>query len=170
VGHVVGLIEDHRVRHAEPVEPQKGAERGHQQRARPPPEPAARHRRNQPRPQRGCVPARVAGHTGGAWCHHRATWYGGRGASVTTGMKQTGPGTLIVAASPIGRPGDASPRLASALAVAAVIAAEDTRRVRRLAAALGVTLAGRIVSYYDGVEQDRVAGLLASPRAGVAVL
>jgi 16S rRNA (cytidine1402-2'-O)-methyltransferase len=85
-------------------------------------------------------------------------------------MKQTEPGTLIVAASPIGRPGDASPRLASALAGAAVIAAEDTRRVRRLAAALGVTLAGRIVSYYDDVEQDRVAGLLAALRAGDDVL
>ena len=85
-------------------------------------------------------------------------------------MKETGPGTLIVAAAPIGRPGDASPRLASALAGTAVIAAEDTRRVRRLAAALGVTLAGRIVSYYDGVEQDRVAGLLACLQAGDDVL
>jgi 16S rRNA (cytidine1402-2'-O)-methyltransferase len=85
-------------------------------------------------------------------------------------MKDTGPGTLIVAASPIGRPGDASPRLASALAGAAVIAAEDTRRLRRLAAALGVTPAGRIVSYYDGVEQERVAGLLASLQAGDDVL
>jgi 16S rRNA (cytidine1402-2'-O)-methyltransferase len=85
-------------------------------------------------------------------------------------MKDTGPGTLIVAAAPIGRPGDASPRLASALAGAAVIAAEDTRRVRRLAAALGVTLAGRTVSYYDDVEQERVAGLLASLRSGDDVL
>ena len=85
-------------------------------------------------------------------------------------MKETGPGTLIVAATPIGRAGDASPRLASALAAAAVIAAEDTRRVRRLAAALGVTLAGRTVSYYDDVEQDRVAGLLASLVSGDDVL
>jgi len=85
-------------------------------------------------------------------------------------MKETGPGTLIVAAAPIGRAGDASPRLASALAAAAVIAAEDTRRVRRLAAALGVTLAGRTVSYYDDVEQERVAGLLAALRSGDDVL
>jgi 16S rRNA (cytidine1402-2'-O)-methyltransferase len=85
-------------------------------------------------------------------------------------MKETGPGTLIVAATPIGRAGDASPRLASALAAAAVIAAEDTRRVRRLAAALGVTLAGRTVSYYDDVEQERVAGLLAALRSGDDVL
>src|SRR5262244_4003227 len=85
-------------------------------------------------------------------------------------MKETGPGTLIVAAAPIGRPEDASPRLASALAGAAVVAAEDTRRVRRLAAALGVTPAGRTVSYYDDVEQDRVPGLLDSLRSGDDVL
>jgi 16S rRNA (cytidine1402-2'-O)-methyltransferase len=85
-------------------------------------------------------------------------------------MKENGPGALIVAAAPIGRPEDASPRLASALAGAAVIAAEDTRRVRRLAAALGVTPAGRTVSYYDGVEQERVPGLLASLRSGDDVL
>ena len=85
-------------------------------------------------------------------------------------MKETGPGTLIVAAAPIGRAGDASTRLASALASAAVIAAEDTRRVRRLAAALGVTLAGRTVSYYDDVEQERVSGLLAALRSGDDVL
>jgi 16S rRNA (cytidine1402-2'-O)-methyltransferase len=85
-------------------------------------------------------------------------------------MKENGPGTLIVAAAPIGRPEDASPRLASALAGAAVIAAEDTRRVRRLAAALGVRPAGRTVSYYDDVEQERVPGLLASLRSGDDVL
>ena len=85
-------------------------------------------------------------------------------------MKENGPGTLIVAAAPIGRPEDASPRLASALAGAAVIAAEDTRRVRRLATALGVTPAGRTVSYYDDVEQERVPGLLASLRSGEDVL
>src|SRR5262249_17375486 len=93
-------------------------------------------------------------------------------------MKDTGPGTLIVAAAPIGRPGDASPRLASALAGAAVIAAEDTPRVRplapalrvTLAAALGVGRAGRTVSYYGEVERERVAGLLASLRSGDDVL
>ncbi|HCU92812.1 MAG TPA: 16S rRNA (cytidine(1402)-2'-O)-methyltransferase [Actinobacteria bacterium] len=85
-------------------------------------------------------------------------------------MNDSDPGTLIVAATPIGRPQDASPRLASALAGAAVIAAEDTRRVRRLAAALGVEPAGRIVSYYDAVEQSKVPGLLAALRAGDDVL
>jgi len=85
-------------------------------------------------------------------------------------MKDSEPGTLIVAAVPIGRPGDASPRLALALAEAGVVAAEDTRRVRRLAAALGVRPAGRIVSYYNEVEQGRVAGLLAALESGDDVL
>jgi len=87
-------------------------------------------------------------------------------------MKDSEPGTLIVAAAPIGQPGDAPPRLASALAGAGVIAAEDTRRALRLAAALGVRPAGRIVSYYDygDVEQSRVAVLLAALRSGDDVL
>jgi 16S rRNA (cytidine1402-2'-O)-methyltransferase len=78
--------------------------------------------------------------------------------------------TLTLAAAPIGRPEDASPRLAAALAAAPVVAAEDTRRVRRLAAALGVTLAGRVVSYYDHVETARTPGLLAELEAGHDVL
>jgi 16S rRNA (cytidine1402-2'-O)-methyltransferase len=85
-------------------------------------------------------------------------------------MKDTTAGTLVIAAAPIGQPGDISPRLASALATAPVIAAEDTRRLRRLAAALGVHLAGRVVSYYDAVETDRVPGLLAALAAGQDVL
>jgi 16S rRNA (cytidine1402-2'-O)-methyltransferase len=79
-------------------------------------------------------------------------------------------GTLTVAAAPIGQPADASARLGAALATAAVIAAEDTRRLRRLAAALGVRLGGRVVSYYDDVEARRVPALLAELTAGQDVL
>jgi 16S rRNA (cytidine1402-2'-O)-methyltransferase len=85
-------------------------------------------------------------------------------------MNSTECGTLTVAATPIGRPGDASPLLAEALGRAPIVAAEDTRRVRRLAAALGVDLAGKVVSYYDAVERSREAGLLASLRGGQDVL
>jgi 16S rRNA (cytidine1402-2'-O)-methyltransferase len=85
-------------------------------------------------------------------------------------MKDSEPGTLIVASVPIGQPGDASPRLASALAEAAVIAVEDIGRLRRLAAALGVKPAGRFVTYSNGVEQARVAGLLAALESGDDVL
>ena len=51
-----------------------------------------------------------------------------------------------------------------------MIAAEDTRRLRRLAAALGVRLTGRVLSYYDDVEARRVPGLLAELTAGQDVL
>jgi 16S rRNA (cytidine1402-2'-O)-methyltransferase len=78
--------------------------------------------------------------------------------------------TLMLAAAPIGRPEDASPRLTTALASAPVVAAEDTRRLRRLASALGVRLTGRVVSYYDGVEAARTPGLLAELAAGRDVL
>jgi 16S rRNA (cytidine1402-2'-O)-methyltransferase len=81
-----------------------------------------------------------------------------------------GSGTLTVAAVPIGQPGDASGRLREALGGAELIAAEDTRRVRRLAAALGVELTGRLVSYYDDVETRRVPALLAELQAGRDVL
>jgi 16S rRNA (cytidine1402-2'-O)-methyltransferase len=78
--------------------------------------------------------------------------------------------TLTLAAVPIGRPADASPRLAQALSEAPVIAAEDTRRVRRLAAALGLTLSATVISYYEDVEQRRAPALLAQLRDGTDVL
>jgi 16S rRNA (cytidine1402-2'-O)-methyltransferase len=77
---------------------------------------------------------------------------------------------LLVAATPIGNPDDASARLREALATADVVAAEDTRRLRRLAAALEVDLGGRLVSYYDAVEKARTETLLDDLRAGRTVL
>jgi len=91
-------------------------------------------------------------------------------ASVSGEADRSEPGVLTVAAAPIGQPADASPRLIAALTDAGLIAAEDTRRLRRLATALGVRLAGRIVSYYDDVEARRVPALLAELTAGQDVL
>jgi 16S rRNA (cytidine1402-2'-O)-methyltransferase len=85
-------------------------------------------------------------------------------------MRDSDPGTLIVAATPLGQPADASPRLADALAAAQLIAAEDTRRVLRLARVLGVRLTGRLVSYYNGVDTAKVAELLAALEAGTDIL
>jgi 16S rRNA (cytidine1402-2'-O)-methyltransferase len=85
-------------------------------------------------------------------------------------MKDTPPGTLTIAAAPIGCLDDASPRLAAALGQAQIIAAEDTRRLRRLAAGLGVQLTASVVSYYDAVEQRRVAALASDLAAGRDVL
>ena len=72
----------------------------------------------------------------------------------------------MLAATPLGQPGDASIRLREALSTAPVIAAEDTRRVRRLCRDLGVTPAGRVVSFFEGNELGAVAGLLDVLRAG----
>ncbi len=83
---------------------------------------------------------------------------------------EVGIGRLILAAAPIGQAQDASGRLARALAQAPVIAAEDTRRLRRLAAALGVTLTGRVVSYYEAVEAARGRVLTEALLAGQDVL
>jgi 16S rRNA (cytidine1402-2'-O)-methyltransferase len=93
-----------------------------------------------------------------------------RGETGTEGTGEAGGATLTLAAVPIGRPEDASSRLAAALGAAPVVAAEDTRRLRRLASALGVRLTGRVVSYYDAVEAARTPGLLADLVAGRDVL
>ena len=79
-------------------------------------------------------------------------------------------GKLILAAAPIGQTGDASPRLRAALEESGVVAAEDTRRLRRLADRLGVTVSGRLVSYYDANERHRVPELLDALRGGRDVL
>ena len=80
------------------------------------------------------------------------------------------PGALVLAATPLGDPQDASPRLRELIGTADVIAAEDTRRFRTLAAALGVTWTGRVVSHYDAVEAERLPGLLDAVRDGATVL
>jgi len=79
-------------------------------------------------------------------------------------------GRLVLAATPLGDSRDASPRLVEALTSADVIAAEDTRRTRALAAALGATLTGRVVSFYDAVETSRIGGLVAAVEQGQTVL
>ena len=77
---------------------------------------------------------------------------------------------LVLAGAPIGRADDASPRLAAALATADVVAAEDTRRLHRLCADLGVELSGRVVSYFEGNEAQRTPSLLEAVRAGQRVV
>ena len=79
-------------------------------------------------------------------------------------------GALVLAATPLGDSRDASARLIEVLGRADVVAAEDTRRLRALAAALGVTVTGRVVSHYDAVEAARLPALLAAIRGGATVL
>lgn len=79
-------------------------------------------------------------------------------------------GVLVLAGTPIGQAGDAPPRLAAELAGADVVAAEDTRRLKRLCADLGITLSGRVVSYFEGNEQARTPALLEALLAGDRVV
>ncbi len=79
-------------------------------------------------------------------------------------------GTLVLAGTPIGDVQDAPPRLAAELAGADVVAAEDTRRLRRLTQALGVAPAGRVVSYFEGNESARTPELVEELVGGARVL
>lgn len=79
-------------------------------------------------------------------------------------------GKLVLAATPMGQYDDASPRLRAALGSADIVAAEDTRRARALAAGLGVGIAGKLISYYDQVEAARTPGLVEAIEAGQTVL
>ena len=76
----------------------------------------------------------------------------------------------MLAATPIGQVGDAPPRLAQVLATADVIAAEDTRRLRRLLADLGVSPQGKVVSYFEGNEASRTPELVTSLESGSTIV
>ncbi|MGE2729663.1 16S rRNA (cytidine(1402)-2'-O)-methyltransferase [Mycolicibacterium vaccae] len=79
-------------------------------------------------------------------------------------------GRLLIGATPLGQPSDASVRLVRALGSADVIAAEDTRRVRALAAALEVQITGRVISLFDSNEATKVPALVDDIRSGATVL
>jgi 16S rRNA (cytidine1402-2'-O)-methyltransferase len=79
-------------------------------------------------------------------------------------------GRLVLAATPIGDVEDASPRLRRLLTEADVVAAEDTRRLRALAARMGVVVGGRVVSYHEHNEAERAGELLDVVRDGGTVL
>ncbi|HEV7657164.1 MAG TPA: 16S rRNA (cytidine(1402)-2'-O)-methyltransferase [Mycobacteriales bacterium] len=79
-------------------------------------------------------------------------------------------GTLVLAGAPLGDPADASPRLRDALEKADVIAAEDTRRLFRLASDLGLRVPGRVVRHDDATEEAGTPGLVEELRAGRTVL
>ena len=77
---------------------------------------------------------------------------------------------LVLAATPIGRVADAPPRLAEELASADVVAAEDTRRLKRLTSDLEITLSGRVISYFEGNESARTPVLVEALLAGQRVV
>jgi 16S rRNA (cytidine1402-2'-O)-methyltransferase len=78
-------------------------------------------------------------------------------------------GVVILLGAPLGNAGDASSRLRAELARADVVAAEDTRRLARLATDLGVSVNGRVVSYFEGNEERRTPELVAAALGGARV-
>ena len=76
----------------------------------------------------------------------------------------------MLAGTPIGDPSDAPPRLAAELGSADIVAAEDTRRLRRLAQALGAEPKGRVVSYFEGNEAARTPELAEALENGARVV
>lgn len=88
----------------------------------------------------------------------------------STASTPGGAGRVVLAGAPLGNPGDASPRLREALAGADLVAAEDTRRLYRLAQSLGVALTARVVSYFEGNESRRTPELLAALETGATIV
>lgn len=79
-------------------------------------------------------------------------------------------GRVVLAGTPVGNPADASTRLRELIEQADVIAAEDTRRFRRLASDLGVSYTATLISFYESVEREKAAELAQAAADGALVL
>ncbi len=77
---------------------------------------------------------------------------------------------LTLAATPLGNPLDASPRLRAAIESAEIIAAEDSRRFHRLASDISATFTAKVLSFFEGNESDRTQELLVALSDGKNVL
>lgn len=94
------------------------------------------------------------------------TTLGGRGPQ----PYRQDPGSILLAATPIGDVRDASPRVVAALEGADIIAAEDTRRALALASRLGIKLGGRLIALHDHNEAEKAAGIVEAARGGARVV
>ncbi len=92
--------------------------------------------------------------------------HGGRGPQ----PYRQDPGSILLAATPIGDVRDASPRVIAALEGADIIAAEDTRRALALASRLGIKLGGRLIALHDHNEAEKAAGIVEAARGGACVV
>lgn len=80
------------------------------------------------------------------------------------------PGRLVLVGTPIGNLGDLSPRAVEALRTADVLAAEDTRRTRKLLSHEGIPAAGRMVAIHEHNERDCAREVVDAVRAGRTVV
>ncbi|HET6612212.1 MAG TPA: 16S rRNA (cytidine(1402)-2'-O)-methyltransferase [Kofleriaceae bacterium] len=83
-------------------------------------------------------------------------------------MKDKSAGSLVVVGTPIGNLEDMSPRAVRMLREADVIAAEDTRRARKLLTHFAIA-GPKVVSMFEGNEAARVAKLCEAMAAGARV-
>ena len=77
---------------------------------------------------------------------------------------------LVLVGTPIGNLDDASPRMRAEIEVADVIAAEDTRRFMGLAARLGLTYSGRLISLFDHNERSKASEIAQQIESGARVV
>ncbi|HEY3208815.1 MAG TPA: 16S rRNA (cytidine(1402)-2'-O)-methyltransferase [Actinomycetota bacterium] len=76
-------------------------------------------------------------------------------------------GTLYLVGTPIGNLGDLTDRARQTLAAVDLVAAEDTRRTGRLLGGLGIR--ARMVSFFEGNEEERVPEILDALTGGADV-
>lgn len=79
-------------------------------------------------------------------------------------------GQLILAATPLGNVLDASERLKQTLCAADLIAAEDTRRAKRLFSDLGLEVAAPIISLFEDNEEKKIPDLIAKLKEGQRIV
>jgi 16S rRNA (cytidine1402-2'-O)-methyltransferase len=78
-------------------------------------------------------------------------------------------GVLWIVATPIGTLGDLAPRARDVLADVDVILAEDTRRTRALLSYAGIAAGGRLRSFHEHNEEQRLPRVMADLEAGRSV-
>jgi 16S rRNA (cytidine1402-2'-O)-methyltransferase len=76
---------------------------------------------------------------------------------------------VVLLGAPLGNPADVTDRVRQELAGADIVAAEDTRRLARLATDLGIMIGGRVVSYFEGNEERRTPELVAAALGGARI-
>jgi 16S rRNA (cytidine1402-2'-O)-methyltransferase len=77
---------------------------------------------------------------------------------------------LILAAVPLGNPGDATARLRESIERVEYVAAEDSRRFTRLCQDLGIRHNAKVISFFEGNESDRLEGLIEILESGKDLL
>ncbi len=66
---------------------------------------------------------------------------------------------LILACGPLGNVGDTTSRIKDLLETVPYIAAEDSRKLSRLTSDLGIRYSGKVISYFEGNESERLEQL-----------